>query len=289
MAFDEPDTHLDYKSQRAIFDVIRRFTDFPAIQVIVCTHSLNFIERVPINQIVYYSLNALTRQTRTEILAATDHETVDLFMYEISKNMGLKNSVMLHERCFLAVEGSTEVNALPVLFHKYFNMALQAAGICLVNGHNNYGARMLTKFLNANRRQVLFLVDTDSKSSNGKCYFTSAAFKADGIDESTQVHYVGIKEFEDAFDDEVWARVANLNYQKSSGGAWTAHEFNAIRSKPKFSEELVEILKRECGLAYEPSKTDLGYQLAQCVSKTEIPPAVVKCLEEAYRRANALP
>jgi putative ATP-dependent endonuclease of OLD family len=34
MAFDEPDTHLDYKSQRQIFDVIKRFADLPAMQVI---------------------------------------------------------------------------------------------------------------------------------------------------------------------------------------------------------------------------------------------------------------
>ena len=67
-------------------------------------------------------------------------------MYEISKNMGLRNCVMLHERCFLAIEGSTEMAALPVLCYKKFGMPLQSAGICLINGEGTLGARMLVKF-----------------------------------------------------------------------------------------------------------------------------------------------
>jgi putative ATP-dependent endonuclease of the OLD family len=287
MAFDEPDTHLDYKSQRQIFDVIKRFAELPAIQVVVCTHSLNFIERVPINRIVHYRLEPSNRTTLLEILSVDNHETTELFMYEISKNMGLRNSVMLHERCFLVIEGSTESAALPVLFYKRFNMPLQSAGICLINGEGNYGARMLVKFLNIHKRQVIFLVDTDAISTDGlQKHFTPASFQIDGIDESNQVHYVGVKEFEDAFSDEHWARMAQANFPKKSGKAWEQVDFSVLRSNAKFSKALQALIKQEAELGYEPSKLDLGYDLAQCINSEEIPETIIRCLEQAYKIAN---
>ncbi|MCI0612298.1 AAA family ATPase, partial [bacterium] len=246
MAFDEPDTHLDYKSQRQIFDIIRKFANLPALQVIVCTHSLNFIERVPINQIAHYSLDRANSYTKIEVLSTSEHETIELFIYEISKNMGLRNSIMLHERCFLAVEGPTEISLLPVLFHKKYGMPLQAAGICLINGENNYGARMVVKFLHNNRRQVLFLVDSDSiATDNSKKHFTPKSFKVDGIDETTQVHYVGTKELEDAFSDDLWARMAERHYPKKSGNLWTHTDFGALRATPKFSKAVQKLIKSE--------------------------------------------
>ena len=286
MAFDEPDTHLDYKSQRQIFDVIKRFAGLPAMQVVVCTHSLNFIERVPINRIVHYSLDQTTRQTKLEVLSITDHETTELFMYEISKNMGLRNSVMLHERCFLTIEGQTEIAALPVLFYKKYGMPLQSAGICLINGENNYGARMLVKFLNTNRRQVIFLVDTDAVTTDSTSkIFTPASFQVDGIDESTQVHYIGAKEFEDAFSDDLWARMAQTNYPKQSGILWSAVDFASLRVNPKFSKAVQGLIQMEANVE-EPSKLDLGFKLAQCINADEIPLAIIKCLEQANKLAN---
>jgi putative ATP-dependent endonuclease of OLD family len=286
MAFDEPDTHLDYKSQRQIFDVIKRFAYLPAMQVVVCTHSLNFIERVPINQIVHYRLDQTNRQTMLEILATTDHETTELFMYEISKNMGLRNSVMLHERCFLAIEGPTEYAALPVLFYKVFDMPLQSAGICLINGENNYGARMLVKFLITNKRQVLFLVDTDAVTTDSiRKIFTPASFQKDGIDESKQVHYVGVKEFEDSFPDDIWLRMAQINFPKQSGESWTKSDFAAIRGNPKFSKALQELIQKEANVE-EPTKLELGFKLAQCINANEIPQAIMNCIEHAYGIAN---
>jgi predicted ATP-dependent endonuclease of OLD family len=287
MAFDEPDTHLDYKAQRQIFDVINKFADLPAMQVIVCTHSLNFIERVPINRIVHYSIDQAIRHTKLEVLSLDDHETTDLFMYEISKNMGLRNSVMLHERCFLIIEGSTEMTALPVLFYKTYEMPLQSAGICLLNGENSYGARMLVKFLNAHKRQVLFLVDTDAITTDGvKKHFTPSSFQTDGIDETAQVHYIGVREFEDAFSDEIWVRMAQANYPKLSGRAWEISDFRSLRGNPKFSRDVQTLIQSEAGLGYEPPKSDLGYKLAQCIDKTEIPDVILECFDKAYKFAN---
>jgi hypothetical protein len=289
MAFDEPDTHLDYNAQRQILDVIKRFAQLPAVQVVVCTHSLNFIERVAIDRIVHYRLSSQSRQTNIEILSTVDHDTTELFLYEISKNMGLRNSVMLHERCFLAIEGPTEASALPVLFHKKFGMPLQSAGICLINGENSYGARMLVKFLNANNRMVLFLVDTDAISTDStKKNFTPASFQTDGIDEATQVHYVGTKEFEDAFADEVWARMAQACYPKPSGVVWDVAEFTALRGNPKFSFAIQDLIQAQANVE-RPSKLELGFRLAQSVTGEEIPGQVLQCFDAAYELANPPP
>lgn len=194
---------------------------------------------------------------------------------------------MLHERCFLIIEGATEMTALPVLFYKKYKMPLQSAGICLVNGENSYGARMLVKFLNAHKRQVLFLVDTDAITTDGiKKHFTPASFQTDGIDETAQVHYIGVKEFEDAFSDEIWVHMAQENYPKSSGQLWEVSDFASLRGNLKFSKAVQTLIQTEAGLGYEPPKSDLGYKLAQCVDKTEIPAAISQCFEKAYNFAN---
>lgn len=288
LAFDEPDTHLDYKSQRQIFDVIRKFSILPATQVIVCTHSLNLIERVPITQIIHFRLDKEKHCTSIERLTTEDHETTDLFLFELSKNMGLRNSVMLHERCFLAVEGGSEFAALPVMFYKAYDMPLQSAGICLISGENNFGARMLIKFLNANKRNVLFLVDTDSITTDSiKKNFTPKSFETDGIDIKSQVFYIGKKEFEDAFSDETWTRVAESHYPKPSKKKWETGEFAALREKSKFSLELQKLLHLESGLDEEPSKPEIGYNLAVTITKEEVPPIILDCLKKAYELGNS--
>ena len=51
LAFDEPDVHLDYKAQQHLFDTIGRFAETGTL-VVIATHSMNFINRVPIHQII---------------------------------------------------------------------------------------------------------------------------------------------------------------------------------------------------------------------------------------------
>ena len=284
MAFDEPDTHLDYRAQRHIFDVIRKFSEMPAIQVVVCTHSLNFIERVPITQIIHYRLDAKTRFTNIEQLQTTDHETTELFMYEISKNLGLKNSVMLYERCFLAVEGPTEISALPILFYKQYGFPLQSAGICLLNCENQYGARMVTRFLQRNRRHILFLVDQDTTSSDIKKHFTKRSLIEDGINLSSQVFFAGTNELEDDFSDEVWVRVLNKHYRKPLGELWATDEIAGLRINKKFSKAIQDKVKGY--LEFSPSKADLGHKIAQEIEISEIPVSIKSCLEAAYLAAN---
>ncbi|MGD0423079.1 MAG: AAA family ATPase [Candidatus Bathyarchaeia archaeon] len=282
LAFDEPDTHLDYISQRKIFDKIRQISEQSKITVLVCTHSLNLIDRVPFTNIAHLELNNENR-TIISTLKVEDPALVDLFMYQISDNLGLKNSVMLNERCFLVIEGLTEDRAIPVLFHKMYGMSLQAAGIRLLNGEGCNGVRLFAKFLHMNRRNVVFMVDNDAKESPSAKYFTSNSFRDDGINEANQVFFIGVEEFEDAFSDEAWIRAANTYWRKQSGDDWTLQEFAAARSGD-FADQVKAMICREA--RRDVTKHEVGLSLAKTINITEIPAEIKRCLEHAYAIAN---
>lgn len=154
LIMDEPDTHMDYHSQRKLFDIISTYVN-NSMQVIICTHSLNLINRMPVNKINHFYLDQ-NSYTKIESLLVEDEETETLFINEIGLSLGLDTGTMFHERCFLVVEGPTELHALPQLFRKIYGKSMQSAGIKLVNGENNGGARNFAKFLNQNRRNVIF-------------------------------------------------------------------------------------------------------------------------------------
>ena len=59
-----------------------------------------------------------------------------------------------------------------------------------------------------------------------------------------------------------------------------------MSGKAKFSKDVQTLIQTESGIGYEPPKSDLGYKLAQCVDKTEIPTAIIECFEKAYKAAN---
>lgn len=105
VVYDEPDTHLDYHYQREVMELIREQCRVPNTSVVVATHSMNLIDGVDLQDVVRLELDG-TRRTRVERLgAATGHDGFDLHLQSIATAVGLRNSVLLHERCFLAVEG----------------------------------------------------------------------------------------------------------------------------------------------------------------------------------------
>lgn len=278
LAFDEPDTHLDYDSQRRMFDIMMRFVQ-PTVQVIVCTHSLNLIDRLPATKICHFSLGE-RRTTQVSCLRSDDAQTEEMFLDGIGRNLGLSTGTIFHERCFLIVEGETEYNALPVLFHYLFrvdSLTLQSCGVKLLNGENNAGARLFAKFLNDNRRPVVFLVDQDSRvHAPSNKVFTARALEAAGFDLETQVFFIGEMEFEDAFSDSTYARMANRFFAKSDG-LWRPEDFAALRDGSKFSDNLKRLLKT--------GKPDIGYCLAKSIDDETDIPSVIKDL---FRQARKL-
>lgn len=280
LAFDEPDSHLDYYSQRKIFEIIQGLVK-PGIQIIICTHSLNLINRVPITNINHYYLGP-DYCTRVTALHSDDPATLEYFLDEIGKNMGLENSLMFHERCFLVVEGPSEMNALPPLFRIWHEdrVSLTSTGIRLLNGENNVGARNFAKFLNDNNRHVVFMLDSDSQKDPKGRIFTQESLRRAGFDLARQVFFVGDREFEDSFSDALWARVGNARWPREDGRPWQPDDFGALRSKErKFSDSL-------CA-SFRASKPEIAYELAKCVDNPlEIPAQIQRCFEHALALAN---
>ncbi|MFF9178964.1 ATP-dependent endonuclease [Streptomyces sp. NPDC014793] len=154
VVYDEPDTHLDYRHQRTVMDIIRKQCALPHVSVVVATPSMNLIDGVDIADVVHLRLGEGVR-TIVERLADESHDGVDFHLGQIAAAVGLRNSVLLHERCFLAVEGPTEQQCLPMLFRLSQGLSLQAAGIALWACGNNEGTLHLAGYLIKNRRTVM--------------------------------------------------------------------------------------------------------------------------------------
>jgi predicted ATP-dependent endonuclease of OLD family len=113
VVYDEPDTHLDYHHQRKVMKLIREQSALEHVNVLVATHSMNLIDGVDISDVVHLKL--VEERTVLERLQDNEHNIIDGYLGTLSASLGLRNSVLLHERCFLAVEGETEQQAFPVL------------------------------------------------------------------------------------------------------------------------------------------------------------------------------
>lgn len=266
VAYDEPDTHLDYARQRKLVELIRQQSERDKTGVVVATHSLNLIDKVDIADVVHLELTEGT--SRVNRLLTDEHDEVNRHLATISETMGLRNSVLLHERLFVAVEGSTEAQALPVLFQVATGTKLQSVGIALVVGNGNEGALKVTRWLVDHNRQVQFIIDSDSTARDTGNLFTPDKLKAYGLSED-QMHLVGDPdELEDLFTDEQWAETANAAWPRTDGRAWRPRDIAQLRADGKFSKKLHETVRRnsEDGPG---SKTTCMVELAMRLTQSE--------------------
>ena len=280
LAFDEPDVHLDYKAQQHLFNTIGRFAE-SGIQVVIATHSINFINRVPIHQIDHYSLSPDQSRSIIDTLQPSDDpEEREFFINNLGSNMGLENSTMFYERCFLTVEGRTEEGALPRLFELCVGSSTHARGVKLVNCYNNHGAIVAAQFLHRNGRPVIFLVDEDTTLHKG----TSRLLTEQNLQKAgfpiARRHIVAPSCFEYAFSDEVWCRVLN-EHQKGDQEVWSRSDVANLRKSPKvFLNSIQGVLQSE-------SKPMIGVWLAAAVKEaSEIPESIRNCLVQADQLAN---
>jgi putative ATP-dependent endonuclease of the OLD family len=254
LAYDEPDTHLDYGHQRELVGLIRDQCQKPGVRMLVATHSLNLIDRVAIEDVVHLRLD--DQHTTAEQLMDSRHDEIQRYLASVSEAMGLRNSVLLHERCFVGVEGPTEVQALPILFRLATGMSMQSAGIALISGNGNDGALKVVRFLKDNGRRLAFVV-VDGDSTDSKL-FKPERLKAAGID-TDHIYFVGDRELEDLFSNEQWAAVANREWPRTNKAEWMPTEFGAMRHESKFSNAIEEAV-RTASIAAPQSKP--GYLLA---------------------------
>jgi putative ATP-dependent endonuclease of OLD family len=272
IVYDEPDTHLDYDHQRKIMRLIHEQSAIPNVRVIVATHSMSLIDGVDISDI----LNLRLRQERTvvERLGANEHDAIDRHLREISASVGLRNTVLLHERCFLAVEGDTEQQCVPLLFRLSEGLSLQAAGIALWACGNNEGAFLLAKYLVEHGRSVLLMVDADSNAQ--KMFREDNLIRVFGKEKDEIVRRVGDeenREIEALFSDEVWASVANKRWPRDGG--WSPSDFAALRQEKKYSKAVETMLREESELG--PSgKPEMMYLLASSLTSPNDVPAELR-------------
>lgn len=262
IAYDEPDTHLDYAHQRELVELIQQQCAKSGVRMVVATHSLNLIDRVDMENVVHLRLDG--EQTVVERLMSPDHESIDRHLLRVSEAMGLRNSVILHERSFLGVEGPTELQTVPTLFRLSTGMSLQSAGIALIAGNGNDGALNVVKFLKEHGRTLSFVVvDTDS---GDRKLFRRDKLRAAGI-EDDEIHFVGDRELEDLFTDVQWADAANKHWPRDDHEPWTPAHFVSLRQSNKFSKAIEDEVRGQSSRA--PGRK-AGYLVALVQDLTEI-------------------
>ncbi|RAY10673.1 hypothetical protein DPM19_34010 [Actinomadura craniellae] len=284
--YDEPDTHLDYKHQRTIMQLIRDQAALPNVNVVVATHSMNLIDGVDISDVVHLKLE--NGRTTIERLGSDTHHSIDLHLKQIAASLGLRNSVLLHERCFLAVEGDTEQQAIPILFRLSEGMSLQAAGIALWACFNNEGALHLASYLVKHGRSVMLMVDADSRTAAKGLFKVDRLIRFFGSREAVNkmVKFVGepqqFNELEELFSNELWAKIANEIWPKSD--PWLPSDFAELRNSRKFSTS-VQLTLRDKSDVGPGGKPEMMYQLACALKRPEDVPTQLREVFAELRQA----
>lgn len=265
LLYDEPDTHLDYGHQRELMTLIHEQTKNPKVTVVIASHSMNLIDGTDISDVVHVR----HEQHRTVIERLADDSEVGSHLGAIAASVGLRNTVLLHERLFVGVEGESEARALPVLFKLATGRHLESCGIAIWPCGNNEGARHFAGFLHAHGRNVVFLVDEDSKA-NAKHVFSPDKLRAAGLDPDRQCLYVGDPdEIEDIFSDEQWAAAANRSWPRVDAETrlWCVADFKEHR-EGKFSKDVLEMIRTAAATA-PTGKPDMLVALALSLEDAE--------------------
>lgn len=289
--YDEPDTNLHYEAQRKMYNAISGVALAPGFQALICTHSLTLIDHAPAR-----SINVLTRDPSSGITDISylevEEEDADVeeFLCGLARELGLSNTVLFYERCYILIEGATEENALPLLYHKMFTRFPIDDGIRLINLEGKSARRPILRILGQNRSDItLSLIDSDAKP-----FFENelavVEFKAD-ID---HVIWIGVKEFEDAFSDEVICRCLDRQWSRQDERSWRAEDIQPLRerartstrNKDKFSDNLIKMVNRETLGGITASKPELGRAIGRTCTVEDIPQPIRELFTKAREIAH---
>jgi putative ATP-dependent endonuclease of OLD family len=280
IAYDEPDTHLDYASQRQLFNILERQAELGGVQVIVATHSLNFIDRVPLRSVVHLKLDNDVR-TQVELLHSDEHEEELRFLESVGAGLGLRNSVLLDERGFLVVEGETEEGAVPEIFRLVTGRSLTSAGVTLINTRGSGPVRQVVDLVRREwGRRIVLLADEDQRKTVERWATTLA------LTEGTDLFFIGTKEFEDAFGDDVWLETLRERFPLD-GDDWTLEEVREARDHERgMGVGLLILVSRRRG--ERVTKPDLGFALGRMLDDPGLLPKVLsECLDAARSAAGS--
>ena len=274
LAYDEPDTHLDYGAQRDLFEIIRGQGELQNVQVVLATHSVNLIDTVSVRSLRHFRLE--DRRTTVDTLPDYAGRDDSVFIGDLAAGLGIRNSMLLNEGCFLVVEGPTEQRALPILFRKLTGETLASAGITLIDTRGSGGVRRLVEALIEQlKRSVVVLVDQDVRGNPTKIneeWLTSMR-----LEEGINGFFTGTKEFEDAFEDEIWLHVAVEHFPLEDGTGWQLSEMADARTHERGMGHGLEILFSR-RLRRTVGKPELGESLGRTVAAEDIPEVIHKAV-----------
>lgn len=292
-AYDEPDVNLDYAAERKLFSNIVDSVHIEGsrTQAIVCTHAVTLIDQAAPETINHVRVNA--NGTRTiEHLKLHDEDSAKAFLVSIGQSLGVANSAIFFERAFILVEGETEYEALPILYHALYKRTLSRDGIALINLKTNGAWPSMLEFFKSFRSDVtVLLLDSDSNEPVSGARITrerleKIGYSPDFLD--TSCLFIGQKEFEDAFLTSDIVKVLNAHWPKADGSIWCDEEINAFRTADrKFSKDLLNLVRTSCTFdrrAYA-RKPDIGQLLAiECTRSGAIPSKVVDTFKQVRRK-----
>jgi energy-coupling factor transporter ATP-binding protein EcfA2/5S rRNA maturation endonuclease (ribonuclease M5) len=287
--YDEPDTNLDYDAQRRMYRAISSIVqeEKTRTQAILCTHSPPMINRVPAQHIRRLNLDE-NGCTKVDQLETDGDEDVEDFLRQLARELGITNTLMFYERCFILVEGDTEENALPILYRKLYDHSSLEDGIQIINVKNNGAAKEFLKLLKRNRKELtIVFLDSDTEESN-LAMLIEEVFQDEGdvgenfIEE--HLLYVGDRELEDAFSNEVIAQALQNGWPKDED-AWEPADIEPLREQDrKFSEALKYDLVYRYSVGESRSnwtKPKFGKELARTCTQDQIPDAICDLFERA--------
>ncbi len=262
------------------------------VQPIICTHSISMIDRAPASRINH--VNHENGISKIAYLTGNDDSDIKEFLDKVSEISGVKNSSMFFERCFLIVEGPTEYNALPILYNKCCGRSLPEDGVVLINIEGNGSWRNFLKLLSRNKsKATLMLLDTDTNADGTKNYVTKKSIEKIGFDQQfldNNVIFIGDKEFEDSFPNNIICRCLNRYWPKINTNVWAEEEIERLRSDDKFSESLIDMIGKYKGET-NPNidflrKPEFGLKIADVIEKEKI--SEIEALNRVFNRINEI-
>ncbi len=286
--YDEPDVNLHYEAQRQLFASISETATDPSLrtQVFVCTHSVTLVDRAPAQAINLIRVTPEGKRERDKIHASTDLEVVH-FLDEVGRAVGLTNTALLFERAFLVVEGPSEAVALPLLYRHLFRRSMREDGIVLINLNGCSAWKAVIQMLLANRLSFTrFLLDADCQSASSSGYLSHEKLEEQGCPPdflAEQVDYIGTKEFEDIFTDEIIAAALNQAFPLPDAATWIPNTIAEMRAcGTKFSSDLNDEVRRSCQpkFRHDAKKPSIALAIAnQCVTSNSVPAELVRVFE----------
>jgi len=281
--YDEPDTNLHYEAQKTMFQAIQNVINFEnsRIQAVLCTHSLIMIDRSPTKSIRLLLLNSNGQTEICQIKTDNDAE-IDGFLINLARELGITNSLIFYEKCYVLVEGDTEENALPLLYKTLYQRSMFEDGIRVINMNGNGAVKEFLKLLSKNRKEsTLIFIDTDSKSQS-VVKLAEKELKEAGFDEEfikEHLILVGKKEFEDSFSNKTIVECLNKYWPKRDG-SWCVEDIQLLRQEKKFSASLAK-------KAYEESSTcgkpEFGKRIGEVCKACDVPEAIVSMFKLARK------